>query len=105
MVVSGSCSHLDGQHDVRVALQHLHGAAVADVLEAHAVGSQDLVAHLYSVLLSQTTGIQPETAQRKGVTDLLREGGAGRGGHLLGDVDAETKLLPSADVEAQAVIV
>lgn len=103
MVVSGSYSHLDGQHDVRVALQHLHGAAVADVLEAHAVGSQDLVAHLYSVLLSQTTGIQPETAQRKGSQTAPR--GLVGGGNLLGDVDAETKLLPSADVEAQAVIV
>lgn len=61
MMVSGGCSHLDGQHHVRVALQHLHGAAVADVLEAHAVGRQDLVAHLYSILLRQTAGIQPET--------------------------------------------
>lgn len=30
---------------------------------------------------------------------------AGGRGDLLGDVDAETKLLSSADVEAQAVIV
>lgn len=83
MVVSGSSSHLDGQHDVRVALQHLHGAAVADVLEAHAVGSQDLVAHLYSVLLSQTTGIQPETAQREGVTDCSARAARGGGGTYL----------------------
>lgn len=63
----GRRSHLDGQHDVRVALQHLHGAAVADVLEAHPVGSEDLVTHLYSVLLSQTTRIQPERARREGL--------------------------------------
>lgn len=50
-------SHLDGQHDVCVALQHLHGTTVTDVLEAHAVGRQDLVPHLYTVMLSQTAGI------------------------------------------------
>lgn len=54
-------SHLDGQHHVCVALQHLHGATVADVLKAHSVGSQDLVPHLDSILLSQTTGIQSDT--------------------------------------------
>lgn len=57
--------HLDGQHDVSVALQHLHSTAVADVLKAHSVGSQDLVTHLYSVLLGQTTWIQSETKTHK----------------------------------------
>lgn len=50
-------AHLDGQHDVCVALQHLHSTAVADIVKAHSIGSQDLVPHLYSILLSQTTRI------------------------------------------------
>lgn len=77
--VCGGCPHLDGQHLVRVALQHLHGAAVADVLEAHAVGRQDLVAHLYSVLLRQTAGIQPETGEG-GVTGRWARSLTWRGG-------------------------
>lgn len=64
-----SYSHLDGQHDVCVALQHLHSAAVADVLKAHPVSSQDLITHLYSILLSQTTRIQPGNSQAGGLTD------------------------------------
>lgn len=39
MISDGRYSHLDGQHDVRVALQHLHSTAVTDVLKAHPVGS------------------------------------------------------------------
>lgn len=108
VMVSGGWSHLDGQHHVRVALQHLHGAAVADVLEADAVGRQDLVAHLYSILLRQTAGIQPETGgltERWARARTVTPQRGHRGGHLLGDVDAETKLLSSSDVEAQAVIV
>lgn len=56
---------------MRVALQHLHGAAVADVLEAHSVGSHDLVPHLDPVLLSQTTGVQSETTERGGEYERL----------------------------------
>lgn len=59
--------HLDGQHDVRVTLQHLHSVAVADVLEAHAIGRHDLVPHLYSILLGETTRIQPETTRPEGI--------------------------------------
>lgn len=50
-------THLDGQHDVCVALQHLHSTTVADILKAYSIGSQDLVSHLYSILLSQTPRI------------------------------------------------
>lgn len=55
--------HLDGQHDMRVALQHLHSAAVADVLKAHAIGRHNLVPHIYSILLGETTRIQSETTR------------------------------------------
>lgn len=75
MISDGRYSHLDGQHDVRVALQHLHSAAVADVLKAHPVGSQDLITHLYSILLSQTTRIQPETARQEGLQTAPWGGG------------------------------
>ncbi|CAG5903944.1 unnamed protein product [Menidia menidia] len=63
-------SHLDGQHDVRVALQHLHRTAVTYVLEAHAVGRQDLIPHLDSVLLGQAARIQPETRKSHSGVDL-----------------------------------
>lgn len=48
-------AHLDGQHYVRLALQHLHGLAVADVIEPDTVGRQDLVPHFDAILLSQPT--------------------------------------------------
>lgn len=58
-------SHLDGQHDMCVALQHLHSVTVADVLKAYSIGSQDLVPHLYPILLSQASRIQPEATRQK----------------------------------------
>lgn len=58
-------SHLDGQHDVRVALQHFHRAAVADVLKAYAVSSEDLIPDLYAILLSQAPQIQPKSTRWK----------------------------------------
>ncbi len=58
-------SYLDGQHDMCVALQHLHSITVADVLKAHSIGSQDLVPHLYPILLSQATRIQPGTTRQE----------------------------------------
>lgn len=83
MICDGRSSHLDGQHYVRVALQHLHCAAVTDVLEAHPVGSQDLITHLYPILLSQPTRIQPESAR-------LSSGGAGLNARRGGGTDFET---------------
>ena len=50
---------LDGEHDVSLAFQHLHCIAVGDVLKAHAVGRQNLIAHLDAMLLCQTTWVQP----------------------------------------------
>lgn len=57
---------------MRVAPQHLHGAAVADVLEAHPVGSHDLIPCLDPVLLSQTTGVQSESTERRSEYERLR---------------------------------
>ena len=33
-----SLPYLDGQHDVRVTLEHFHSIAVTDVLKAHPIG-------------------------------------------------------------------
>lgn len=40
---------------MRLALQHLHGLAVADVIEPDTVGRQDLVPHFDAILLGQPT--------------------------------------------------
>lgn len=56
--------HLDGQHNMCVTLQDLNSTAVADVLKAHSIGSQNLVPHLNSVLLSQTSRIQSGTMRQ-----------------------------------------
>ena len=58
-----SPAHLDSQHDVRLALQHLHGLAVADVVEPDTVGRQDLVPHFDAILLGQPTMIHSGVRQ------------------------------------------